>query len=80
MKKTAKMLFCQIGNATHVAALVVLHLNWYLPKEEEQTPLYKHANDVHRSGEEKRKGKTEYKDGKERLNQLTRKATKAQKI
>lgn len=74
------MLLCQMGKETHVAALVVLHLNWYLPKEEKQTPLYKHANDVQGSGEEKRKGKTEYNDGKERLNQLTRKATKAQKI
>lgn len=48
------MLLCQIGNGTHVAAMVVLHLSWYLPKEEKQTPLYKHANDV--QGEEKKKG------------------------
>lgn len=26
-EKTSKMLLCQMGNETHVAALVVLHLN-----------------------------------------------------
>lgn len=62
-EKPSKRLLCQIRNPTQVAALVVSHLDWNLPKEDKQAPLYKHANEV--KGERVKKKEREW--GQDRI-------------
>lgn len=78
-EKTSKRLLCQIRNPTQVAALVVSHLDWNLPKEDKQAPLYKHANEVKGERVQKKgnEDKTKYKDSEGRLNQLNQRPEKA---